>query len=112
MRSLQASASSVVFGFAVVAGSLLTQQSSAHAQVIAPPAPSNPITSRPTSSGSGGIVPTADFLPAYTTTGSVGGSTMGGVESSFGFFFDAAQNVQLDGLGFASQAGWSNGTSY
>ena len=112
MRSLKASASSVVFGFAVVAGSLLTQQSSAQAQVIAPPAPSNPITSRPTSSGSGGIVPTADFLPAYTTTGSVGGSTMGGVESSFGFFFEAAQNVQLDGLGFASQAGWSNGTPY
>ena len=111
MRSLKASASSVVFGFAVVAGSLLTQQTSAQAQVIAPPAPSNPITSRPTSSG--GLLPAApvDFLPAYTTTGAAGGTT-GNNPSSFGFFFEAAQNVQLDGLGFSSQAGWGNGTSY
>jgi len=94
-RTLKASASTAVIGFAVVAGSLLSQQSPAQAQVIAPPAPSNPI----------------NFLPAYTTTGAVGGATSAN-PSSFGFFFEAAQDVQLDGLGFSSQPGWGNTTSY
>ena len=111
LRTLKASTSSVAFGFALMAGGLLSQQSPAGAQVIAPPAPGNPITSRPTSSGSGGVVPTSSFLPAYTTTGAVGGTT-GTNPSSFGFFFEAASNVQLDGLGFSSQAGWGNGTTY
>jgi hypothetical protein len=53
----------------------------------------------------------AQFLPVYTTTGAVGGTTPTN-PSSFGFFFEAASNVQVDGLGFSSQAGWGNSTSY
>lgn len=57
----------------------------------------------------------AEFLPAYTTTNSLGEYTPGGqgiVESSFGFFFDTTANVPINGLGFASQQAWGNQTSY
>jgi hypothetical protein len=32
--------------------------------------------------------------------------------SSFGFYFGTTTGVQLNGLGFASQAGWGSGTTY
>jgi len=83
VRTLKTSVSSATLGFALLAGCLLADQAPAGAQ----------------------------FLPAYTTTGAVGGTT-GANPSSFGFFFEAASNVQLDGLGFSSQAGWGNGTTY
>lgn len=52
------------------------------------------------------------YLPGYTTTGALGGNTLTSVQSSFGFYFDTNADLQLDGLGFSSQAAWSNGTSY
>ena len=53
------------------------------------------------------------YLPAYTTTGVLGGHTSTSVSSSFGFYFDVAgNNVQVDGLGFSAQTAWSNGTTY
>lgn len=54
----------------------------------------------------------ATYLPGYTTTGSLGGNTTTNIQSSFGFFFDTNANLQLDGLGFSSQAAWGNGTTY
>jgi hypothetical protein len=96
-------------------GSLLLQQAPAQSQQIpapvAPPTPTNPIGSRPTSSG-GGAAPTAAYIPGYTTTNALGGNTPTSISSSFGFFFDTNANVQMDGLGFSSQAAWNNGTSY
>lgn len=83
LRTLKAAASSVAIGSAVVAGSLLIQPAPAHAQ----------------------------FLPGYTTTGATGG-VYSVSPASFGFFFEAASNVLVDGLGFSSQAAWGNGTSY
>ena len=120
MFSLQSSIFSKPFsivplGGVLLLGSLVIQQSPIQAQQlppgIAPPAPTNPIGPRPTDSGSGGIVPTADFLPAYTTTNS-GRAASPVNPSSYGFFFDVSTNVQLDGLGFASQPGWGNFASY
>lgn len=110
------------FSLASFAGSLLSgsllliHQAPAQAQQLpsgsVPPAPVDPIGPRPTDSGSGGLVPLSDYLPAYTTSGSTGGSTATNVQSSFGFFFDSKTTDPLDGLGFASQQGWGNGTSY
>jgi hypothetical protein len=52
------------------------------------------------------------YLPGYTTTNSFGGNTGTNINSSFGFFFDVASNISIDGLGFAAQTGWGNGTNY
>lgn len=52
------------------------------------------------------------FHPAYTTTGSTGGSTVTSNPASFGFFFDTKSDVLLNGLGFAAQSRWGNRTSY
>lgn len=52
------------------------------------------------------------YIPGYTTSGSSGGSTATNVPSSFGFYFDSLTTDPLNGLGFASQPGWGNGTSY
>jgi hypothetical protein len=51
-------------------------------------------------------------LPAYTTNDRQGGHTARNIESSFGFFFETTTNLEIDGLGFASQQAWGNGTSY
>jgi uncharacterized repeat protein (TIGR02543 family) len=58
------------------------------------------------------MIPMFNGIPVYTTTGCLGSSTATNVTSSFGFFFDTTSNNLLDGLGFASQAAWGNGTSY
>jgi hypothetical protein len=71
----------------------------------------------------GGVVLTGSLLPdqvkaqvsipAYTTTGTLGGSTGSSTPYSFGFYFDVAgNNVNIDGLGFAAQQAWGNNTSY
>ena len=52
------------------------------------------------------------YSPAYTTTNTSAGSTPTSISSSFGFFFDAASDLKIDGLGFSNQANWGNGTSY
>lgn len=51
------------------------------------------------------------FNPAYTVSNIASGTSIVS-PSSFGFFFDTQSEVQLNGLGFASQPGWANGTSY
>lgn len=118
MTAFSTSAFTKLFSFAsiggsLLAGSLLIQAASALAQPVAPPAPVNPIGPRPTDSGSGGVVPTEEsYIPGYTTTDSFGGSTPTSVQSSFGFFFDSLTTDPLNGLGFASQPRWNDGTSY
>lgn len=52
------------------------------------------------------------YLPAYTTSASVGAFTPTNVPSSFGLFFDSQTTDPLDALGFASQQLWGNGKSY
>ncbi len=52
------------------------------------------------------------YSPAYTTTSAAGGYTATSVSSSFGFYFDTASNVDIGALGFSSQSGWGNGTTY
>jgi len=53
------------------------------------------------------------FIPAYTTlTPADSGTTLPGVNSSFGFFFDTATNVSIDALGFAGDTRWDNNRSY
>ena len=53
------------------------------------------------------------FNPAYTTfTPSLFNTTLPGVDSSFGFFFDTASNVSIDAFGFAGHTDWTNNTSY
>ena len=100
------------FSGSLLVGSLLIHSAPAQAQPIVPSPPVNPIGPRPTDSGSGGLVPLADYLPAYTTSGSLGGSTPTNVISSFGFYLDSKTTEPLNGLGFASQPGWDLGTSY
>ncbi|MEB3257111.1 MAG: hypothetical protein VKN83_02210 [Cyanobacteriota bacterium] len=112
LRALSTSVSLASFSGLALMGSLALQQASAQAQPATPTLPTNPIDSRPTNSGSGGIAPTAAYLPGYTTTVSFGGNTATNIQSSFGFFFDTNANLQLDGLGFSSQAAWGNGTTY
>lgn len=88
------------------------QSAPAQAQPVAPPAPVNPIGPRPADSGSGGVVPSASYLPAYTSTGALGGYALTSNPSSFGFYFDSKTTGPLNGLGFSSQQAWGNGTSY
>jgi len=53
------------------------------------------------------------YRPAYTATNVLGGNQpTGSPPSSFGFFFDVVGDATMDGLGFAAQAGWDNGTQY
>lgn len=54
----------------------------------------------------------AQFLPAYTTTNSLGGYQPTNTPSSFGFFFDVDGGASINALGFADQAAWGNSTQY
>lgn len=52
--------------------------------------------------------------PAYTTTCPSPDNCLtynNTSTASYGFFFDVTQDVTVDGLGFSSQPGWSDGTS-
>jgi hypothetical protein len=50
--------------------------------------------------------------PSYTLAGESAFGTTSTNPSSFGFYFGTTTGVQLNGLGFASQAGWGSGTTY
>jgi hypothetical protein len=54
----------------------------------------------------------AQYLPAYTTSNSLGGYTPTNIPSSFGFFFDVDGGANINALGFADQVAWTNGTQY
>lgn len=117
MLTRTTSAANKLFSFVssaglIFVGSFAIHSAPAQAQPIAPPAPVNPIGPRPTDSGSGGVFPVSDYIPAYTTTNSTGGSTPNNTPSSFGFYFDSKTTEPLNALGFSSQAAWGNGTSY
>ncbi len=56
--------------------------------------------------------PAQAIIPAYTTTGSVGGNSPVN-PASFGLFFDTKEDVIIDALGFSSQPGWpTSGLTY
>ncbi|MFN9629698.1 MAG: hypothetical protein ACK59A_05640 [Cyanobacteriota bacterium] len=56
--------------------------------------------------------PAQAIIPAYITIGSDGGNSPVN-PSSYGFFFDAKEDVLIDALGFSSQPGWpTSGLTY